>query len=42
MTYTAADARRKNDEELERRGFKHVNVPDICICGDVYFEWGED
>lgn len=28
-------------EELERRGFKHVDVPDIIICGDVYFEWSE-
>ena len=28
-------------EELERRGFKRVDVPDITICGDVYFEWSE-
>lgn len=26
-------------DELERRGFKNVQVPDICIKGDVYFEW---
>jgi hypothetical protein len=26
-------------EELERRGFKNVQVPDICLKGDVYFEW---
>jgi len=25
--------------ELERRGFKNVDVPDIIIKGDVYFEW---
>jgi hypothetical protein len=27
-------------EELEKRGFKNVDVPEITICGDVYFEWG--
>lgn len=27
-------------EELERRGFTNVNVPDIVLKGDVYFEWG--
>lgn len=26
-------------EELERRGFKSVRVPDITLKGDVYFEW---
>jgi hypothetical protein len=26
-------------EELEKRGFKNVKVPDICLKGDVYFEW---
>lgn len=26
-------------EELEKRGFKNVQVPDICLKGDVYFEW---
>jgi len=26
-------------EELEKRGFKNVDVPDIVIKGDVYFEW---
>lgn len=26
-------------EELEKRGFKNVIVPDICLKGDVYFEW---
>lgn len=25
--------------ELEERGFKNINVPDICLKGDVYFEW---
>lgn len=25
--------------DLEERGFKNVDVPDICLCGDVYFEW---
>ena len=27
--------------ELERRGFKNIQVPDIIIKGDVYFEWDE-
>lgn len=27
------------EEELTRRGFKNINVPDICIKGDVWFEW---
>jgi hypothetical protein len=26
--------------DLEERGFTNVYVPDIIICGDVYFEWG--
>lgn len=26
-------------DELERRGFKNVQVPDITLKGDVYFEW---
>jgi hypothetical protein len=26
-------------DELERRGFKRVQVPDIILKGDVYFEW---
>jgi hypothetical protein len=25
--------------ELERRGFKNIDVPDIILKGDVYFEW---
>lgn len=25
--------------ELERRGFINIQVPDIVIKGDVYFEW---
>lgn len=25
--------------ELEERGFKNIHVPDICLKGDVYFEW---
>lgn len=27
--------------ELERRGFKNVDVPSITLKGDVYFEWDE-
>lgn len=26
-------------EELEKRGFHSVRVPDIVIKGDVYFSW---
>lgn len=26
-------------EELERRGFKNIDVPSIILKGDVYFEW---
>lgn len=26
-------------EELEKRGFVNVDVPDICLKGDVFFEW---
>ncbi len=26
-------------EELEKRGFSGVVVPDITLCGDVAFEW---
>lgn len=26
-------------EELQRRGFTNVRVPDIFIKGDVWFEW---
>lgn len=29
-------------EELEKRGFTNVQVPDIHIKGDVYFEWREE
>lgn len=25
--------------DLEDRGFTNVDVPDICLSGDVYFEW---
>lgn len=25
--------------DLEERGFTNVEVPDIVICGNVYFEW---
>lgn len=25
--------------ELEERGFKNVQVPEITLKGDVYFEW---
>lgn len=27
------------EEELDRRGFKNIDVPDIVLKGDVYFEW---
>ena len=27
--------------ELERRGFKNIDVPSITLKGDVYFEWDE-
>jgi hypothetical protein len=27
--------------ELEERGFKNINVPEITIKGDVHFEWDE-
>ena len=27
------------EHELERRGFKNINVPDFVLKGDVYFEW---
>lgn len=26
-------------QELEDRGFKNIDVPDITLKGDVYFEW---
>lgn len=26
-------------EALEERGFKNVQIPDIVLKGDVYFEW---
>lgn len=26
-------------QELEKRGFVNVVVPDFCLSGDVYFEW---
>ena len=26
-------------EELTKRGFTNIDVPDICLKGDVYFEW---
>lgn len=28
--------------ELERRSFKNVDVPDITLKGDVYFEWSSN
>lgn len=28
--------------ELEKRGFINVDVPDICLKGDVEFEWSGD
>lgn len=27
------------EHELEIRGFKNIELPDIIIKGDVYFEW---
>lgn len=27
------------ESELESRGFKNIQVPDIILKGDVYFEW---
>jgi hypothetical protein len=74
MRYTAEDARRGNDDDLDKRiraavkdagsargaylrvyiedsfvhrigeelrgrGFTNVQVPDIVLKGDVYFEW---
>lgn len=27
------------EAELEKRGFKNICVPDICLKGDVHFEW---
>ena len=27
------------EEELEKRGFHGISVPDICIKGDVTFYW---
>jgi len=32
---------RNIESELERRGFKNIQVPDIILKGDVYFEWDE-
>ncbi|BCM87787.1 hypothetical protein [Methylobacterium indicum] len=26
-------------EDLVERGFKNIDVPDIILSGDVYFEW---
>jgi hypothetical protein len=45
--YTCADIRVYCDdpwrwtikEELERRGFHSIDVPEITICGDVSFSW---
>lgn len=30
---------RNIESELESRGFKNIQVPDIILKGDVYFEW---
>lgn len=27
------------EADLLERGFTNISVPDIIICGDVYFEW---
>ncbi len=29
------------ESDLEERGFINIRVPDIILCGDVYFEWSE-
>jgi hypothetical protein len=26
-------------EELEKRGFTNIQIPDVCLSADVYFEW---
>ena len=30
------------EAELTKRGFKNIQVPDIVLAGDVYFEWGDE
>jgi hypothetical protein len=37
--YSEDPFRHSIKEKLEERGFKNVQVPDIIIKGDVYFEW---
>jgi hypothetical protein len=32
---------RRIESELEARGFINIDVPDITLKGDVYFEWPE-
>lgn len=29
------------ERDLTERGFINIHVPDIIVCGDVYFEWSE-
>lgn len=31
--------RHRIEYELEARGFKNIEVPQITLKGDVYFEW---
>lgn len=31
--------RHRIQSELERRGFKNIDVPSFTLKGDVYFEW---
>lgn len=37
--YVEDPYRHSIEEELERRGFKNIEVPDFVLKGDVYFEW---
>lgn len=30
------------ESDLAERGFVNIDVPDIILEGDVYFEWGDD
>lgn len=30
------------EQELTKRGFKNIHVPDIILKGDVYFEWDDE
>lgn len=30
------------EEELQKRGFHSIRVPDITLKGDVYFSWADE